>query len=74
MKVAVAQVGSVLFNTASRQLRVKRLCRLAAGSISGEGLLFAEIDPDDIKRGKFDLEVTGHFNRPDLLHFHARQK
>lgn len=30
-----------------------------------EGVLTAEIDLDDIIRAKFDLDVTGHYSRPD---------
>jgi nitrilase len=40
-----------------------------AGPVSGEGLAFAEIDLDDIQRGKFDLDVAGHYNRPDVFRF-----
>ncbi|MDE3198870.1 MAG: carbon-nitrogen hydrolase family protein [Acidobacteriota bacterium] len=38
----------------------------------GEGLLIADIDLDDIWRGKFDLDVAGHYNRPDVFRFEPR--
>lgn len=31
----------------------------------GEGVLTASLDLDDIVRGKFDLDVVGHYARPD---------
>jgi nitrilase len=43
--------------------------QLIAGPLSGESLLLAEVDLDDIPRGKFDLDVAGHYNRPDLFRF-----
>lgn len=33
----------------------------------GEGLLVAEIDMDAILEAQFDLDVTGHYARPDLF-------
>lgn len=44
---------------------------LAGPLLSGEGVLSAEIDLDDCIRGKFDLDVVGHYARPDggLLSF-----
>lgn len=33
----------------------------------GEGVLIAEIDLDDVVRGKFDLDVVGHYGRPDVF-------
>ena len=44
------------------------------GPLAGEGLGFAEIGLDEIQRGKFDLDVAGHYNRPDVFSFHTRQE
>ena len=30
-------------------------------------LLVADLDLDDIARGKFDLDVVGHYARPDIF-------
>lgn len=38
---------------------------LAGPLLKGEGVLTAELDLDDIVRGKFDLDVVGHYARPD---------
>lgn len=43
-----------------------------AGPMVEEDLLFAELDLDDIPRGKFDLDVAGHYSRPDLFALHTR--
>ncbi len=42
-----------------------------AGPQTGVGLLLAHIDMDQIQRGKFDLDVAGHYARPDLFPFDA---
>jgi nitrilase len=40
---------------------------LAGPCYDGEGILRAEIDPGEIAEGKFDLDVTGHYARPDVF-------
>jgi nitrilase len=43
-----------------------------AGPAQGEQLLIADLDMDEIARGKFDLDVAGHYNRPDIFSFSIR--
>ena len=39
-----------------------------AGPLEGrEGLVAATIDLKEISRGKFDLDVVGHYARPDVF-------
>ena len=39
-----------------------------AGPLEGrEGLVAANIDLKEISRGKFDLDVAGHYARPDVF-------
>jgi nitrilase len=40
---------------------------LAGPDFNGETILYAEIDPDDVQRGKFDFDVSGHYGRPDIF-------
>ncbi len=45
---------------------VNPLGEVLAGPLLGrEGVLVADLDLDDIVRGKFDLDVVGHYARPD---------
>jgi nitrilase len=32
-----------------------------------EGLVFAEIDLDDIVKARYDMDPTGHYSRPDIF-------
>jgi nitrilase len=32
-----------------------------------EGLIFAEIDRDDIVKARYDMDPTGHYSRPDIF-------
>jgi nitrilase len=56
-----------------RSLMVSPQGDVVAGPMEETGLLVAEIDMDEITRGKFDLDVAGHYNRPDVFFFHARK-
>lgn len=38
---------------------------LAGPLLDKEGVLTADLDLDDVVRGKFDLDVVGHYARPD---------
>ncbi len=40
---------------------------LAGPNFDGEAILSAELDMDDIVRGKYDFDVTGHYARPDVF-------
>lgn len=47
---------------------------LAGPDYSGECLLSAELDMDDVTRGKFDFDVSGHYARPDIFQLQVNQK
>jgi nitrilase len=40
---------------------------LAGPGFEGETILTAELDLNDIGRGKFDFDVVGHYSRPDVF-------
>jgi nitrilase len=40
---------------------------LAGPDFGGETILTAELDLNDIGRGKFDFDVVGHYSRPDIF-------
>ncbi|KAK7059048.1 Nitrilase [Paramarasmius palmivorus] len=51
---------------------VDPLGKVLAGPLLGkEGVLTADLDLDECVRGKFDLDVTGHYARPDVFEFKA---
>jgi nitrilase len=56
-----------------RSLIVSPQGSVVAGPIEETGLVVAEIDMDEIARGKFDLDVAGHYNRPDVFAFGVRR-
>ena len=62
-------VGAVI---EGRSLIVSPFGDVLAGPTETTGLAVAEIDMDEIARGKFDLDVAGHYNRPDLFGFGVR--
>lgn len=54
--------------TPGRSAIVGPMGEILAGPLEGKaGILTAEIDLDDIRRGKFDFDVTGHYMRPDVF-------
>lgn len=40
---------------------------LAGPNFEGETILTADLDLDEIGRGKFDFDVAGHYSRPDVF-------
>lgn len=56
-------------------LIVDPLGRVLAGPhYEGETILTAELDTDDLARGKFDFDVVGHYARPDLFQLVVEQR
>jgi nitrilase len=47
---------------------------LAGPNFEGETILTAEIDRGQIIRGKFDLDVVGHYARPDVFQLHVDER
>jgi nitrilase len=47
---------------------------LAGPNMEGEAVLVAEIDRAQIVRGKFDLDVVGHYARPDIFQLHVDER
>ncbi len=47
---------------------------LAEPNFDGEAILVAEIDRAQIVRGKFDLDVVGHYARPDIFQLHVDER
>ena len=55
-----------------RSLIVSPFGEVLAGPLTGEGLLTADINLDEIQRGKYDLDVAGHYNRTDIFELRIR--
>ena len=47
---------------------------LAGPSYDGPCILMADLDLDDIARGKYDLDVVGHYARPDIFRLHVNER
>jgi nitrilase len=63
--------GTVLISGGS--VIVSPLGEILAGPLrGGEGVLYAELDPGALVRGKFDLDVAGHSARPDVFELRVR--
>jgi nitrilase len=47
---------------------------LAGPNFEDEAILIAEIDRAQIVRGKYDLDVVGHYARPDIFQLHVDER
>jgi nitrilase len=47
---------------------------LAGPNMDSEAILIAEIDRAQIIRGKYDLDVVGHYARPDIFQLHVDER
>ena len=47
---------------------------LAGPEYDREAILVAEVDRKQIARGKFDLDVVGHYARPDIFQLHVDER
>lgn len=47
---------------------------LAGPDFDGETILTAELDLDEIPRAKYDLDVTGHYARPDIFQLQVNEQ
>ena len=64
---------TVLINGGS--VIVSPLGEILAGPVFGEEVIIsAEIDMNDIARGKYDFDVTGHYARPDIFQLQVNSK
>ncbi len=53
---------------------VSPMGEVIAGPLYGEeGLVVAEVDRNDVVRARFDLDVTGHYARPDVFGLVVRE-
>lgn len=67
------QADDVLMRGGS--LIIDPLGRVLAGpDFSGETILVAELDTDDLARGKFDFDAAGHYARPDIFQLTVQER
>jgi nitrilase len=65
--------GTVLIRGGS--VIISPLGKILAGPLRDcEGVLTAELDLDDIARGKFDFDAVGHYARPDVFSLSVDQR
>ncbi len=46
---------------------------LAGPVFNEEKILYAELDLEEVIRGKYEFDVAGHYNRPDVFSFHVNK-
>jgi nitrilase len=47
---------------------------LAGPNVDGEVILIADIDRSQIVQGKYDIDVVGHYARPDIFQLHVDEQ
>jgi nitrilase len=47
---------------------------LTGPDCSGEKILTGNLDPGEVAEGKFDLDVAGHYARPDVFRREVNEK
>src|SRR6185436_535602 len=47
---------------------------LAGPNVDGEAILVADIDRSQIVQGKYDIDVVGHYARPDIFQLHVDEQ
>ncbi len=47
---------------------------IANGSQQKRTIIYANIDLDEIVKGKYDFDVTGHYSRPDIFKLKVNKK
>lgn len=47
---------------------------IAGPNYSSEELLVAELDLNDVIRGKYDMDCVGHYSRPDVFTLYVNEK
>jgi nitrilase len=47
---------------------------LVEPNFEGEDILMADLDMDEIARGKYDFDVVGHYARPDVFQLHVNER
>jgi nitrilase len=47
---------------------------LAGPNFDGEAILTADLDLDEIARGKYDFDVVGHYARPDIFQLRVNEQ
>ena len=49
--------------------------KLLAGPIfNEEGILYADLDLEEVTMGKYEFDVAGHYNRPDVFSFRVNKR
>jgi nitrilase len=53
---------------------INPLGKVLAGPVFNQSqILIADLDMNEIARGKYDFDVTGHYSRPDIFQLHVNE-